>query len=190
MKKGLKLLVFTLGVFLICIIPNVVFASESKLTEDGEFYYKEIENPAGIRILRYEGNRKEVKVPDQIDGMPVVEIEDGAFEYRMTIEKINLPDTVINIGKEGEMGAFSGCFKLKEINLPSNLEVIGKSTFEYTSLEKVVIPEKVTWIQNFCFAGCSKLKEVEFKGNCKKIGAGAFLKCRSLKSMVLPDSVN
>lgn len=131
-------------------------------------------------------NLKDIKLSN---GVKVIGV--FAFENCTSLEKIDLPDSVICIGagiKEG--GAFARCSSLKEVRFSKNLREIGPNAFNYCkALEKVVLPEKVTWIRDYCFFGCSSLKEALLPANCKKIGHSAFGGCRSLEYVDLPDSV-
>lgn len=118
-------------------------------------------------------------------------IADFAFEECESMESIDLPDSVVCIGNGfRECYTFQCCFQLKEVKLSKNLERLGPGVFNYcTSLEKIVVPEKMEWIRDYSFAGCTALKEVEIQGNCRKIGKGAFRSCRALEKMTMPDSV-
>lgn len=114
-----------------------------------------------------------------------------SFENCGSLEKIDLPDSLVCIGAGSkECGTFTGCSNLKEISFSNNLQEIGPGAFRYCkALEKVVLPEKVEWVRDYCFFGCSSLKAVEMPENCKKIGHAAFGNCQSLEYVDLPDSV-
>ena len=114
-----------------------------------------------------------------------------SFENCESLKKINLPDSLVCIGAGSkECGTFTGCSNLKEVRFSNNLQEIGPGAFRYCkALEKVILPEKVEWIRDYCFFGCSSLKELEIPANCKKIGHAAFGKCQSLEYVDLPDSV-
>lgn len=57
------------------------------------------------------------------------------------------------------------------------------------SATKVVIPKKVTRIENGAFSDCSSLKSVVIPEGVKSIGWNAFSGCRSLTSVEIPRSV-
>lgn len=105
-------------------------------------------------------------------------------EYLM---EMDLTET--SVSKIGEY-AFYNCRNLAKINFGKNVDTIGQRAFYgCSSLDNVVIPDKVTSIERRTFALCSSLKnltigeKVEFIGNC------AFWGCESLETVILPDSV-
>lgn len=108
----------------------------------------------------------EVVIPDTLEGCPVTEIGDEAFEddrysnslvdedigetprgYSV-IKKLTIPDTVRVIGES----AFEGLASLEEIKLPSSLEIIGDFAFSYlASYGTLYIPNGVKKIGNCSF---------------------------------------
>ena len=50
--------------------------------------------------------------------------------------------------------AFSDCENLKEMILPEGVEQIGIAAFENTGLEKLSLPDSLTFIADLAFAGC------------------------------------
>ncbi len=63
----------------------------------------------GIKITGYTGSDSIVVIPEQINGLKVMEIESGAFSGE--IERVVIPKTVKNI----QAGAFSECEALHEV---------------------------------------------------------------------------
>jgi len=74
----------------------------------GDFNYAYTEDNSGIIITKYNGTDAEVTVPDTIDEVPVVCIGDGAFEGNVTLEHIDLPNSIEIIGQR----AFANCTSL------------------------------------------------------------------------------
>ena len=147
-----------------------------------------------------------------------------------------LPDSVISIGDE----VFSNCSCLESVNLPTSISYIGKGAFAYspnirlvipsTSSYKVindllidnngvlisclsnsqtrikpqwltpiqrdeeprniVIPPVVTKIGNGAFMGCKSLKTITIPNSVTTIGESSFYGCKSLVSINLPDSIS
>ena len=56
-------------------------------------------------------------------------------------------------------------------------------------MSRIVIPEGVTEIENWCFEGCSSLVEVKLPSTLKAIKAGAFADCVNLTEIELPAQV-
>lgn len=101
------------------------------------FTYEEMLVPSrglkGVRITRIDPNEEYVKVPNKIDGLPVLEL--GAYVL------------------EGSM--------IRELELPPNLERIGRYAFyncEY--LEKIQIPEGMKDIGSGAFTGAHRIREI------------------------------
>ncbi len=131
----------------------------------------------------------EINILSEVNGLPVKVI--GAMpkdklNQGENVEKISLPDTIIEIGEY----AFSGFRNLKNITLPDSLETIRPFAFNYmTSLESITVPEKITVIEEGVFARCENLKKVKFEGRITKIMDSAFSMCTSLKSIDLSDTL-
>lgn len=129
------------------------------------------------------------------------------------IEKIDLPDTIVEIYK-----AFNYCDNLTQVQLPCNLETIdycfmkcanlkkfeGKYasgdgrclivknrlvTFARAGLTEYTIPKNVKAIDWFVFDGCSALKRIVLPEGLTSIGGGAFEDCTSLVDISLPPKV-
>lgn len=81
----------------------------AQVYSDGFFQYHAYEGYNSI--CGYFGSETTVTVPSSIAGRPVARIEAGAFDGCSTIEKLVLPDTIMEI----EEGAFSGAKNLKTI---------------------------------------------------------------------------
>lgn len=84
---------------------------------------------------------KEIVIPSKYKHYTVTTIygnsSEGGFEYCENLEKIILPDTLVNIGER----AFYSCTNLKKIEIPSGVENIGFQAFlGCDSLESITIP--------------------------------------------------
>ncbi len=95
------------GLFFSLILVLPVHAAQ--IYSDGFFQYHVYEGYNSI--CGYFGSEKTVTVPSSIAGRPVSRIEAGAFDGCSTIEKLVLPDTIMEI----EDNAFSGAKNLKTI---------------------------------------------------------------------------
>ncbi|MDR3336941.1 MAG: leucine-rich repeat domain-containing protein, partial [Treponema sp.] len=62
----------------------------------------------GAVITGYTGKATDVRIPAQIQGIPVREIGDRAFNSNRNITGVIIPDTVITIA---DSAAFGGCSK-------------------------------------------------------------------------------
>lgn len=61
--------------------------------------FKYAEASDGIILTEYIGSETEFAVPEEINGKPVVEIGNKAFQGHSDITKVEIPDTVVRISK-------------------------------------------------------------------------------------------
>lgn len=106
-----------------------------------------------VTLVKCYGNYEKIVVPGSIDGMPVTEIEDWAFEHAIA-SCIVLPDSIEIFGNS----AFIACENLVDINMPANLKIV----------------------KNNVFLGCKSLTEITFPIGVEKIGACCLDGCLSL----------
>jgi hypothetical protein len=87
----------------------------------------------------------------------VKKIPDYYLLNMMALEKVNLPETLEEIGT----ATFSECYALKNVVLPDSLKVIGTASFATcSSLESINIPQNVESIQPNSFYHCEALKHI------------------------------
>ena len=148
-----------------------------------------------------------IEFPENIDGS----IKSEMRSYTHNIKKIELPNTVTEIGAEsfysyefrslttiiipnsvttiGER-AFSGCSSLKTITIGSGVTTIGDYAFSGCSgLTAITIPDSVTTIGMGAFSGCSSLKTITIGSGVTTIGERAFSYCSSLKTITIGSGV-
>ena len=132
----------------------------------------------GIIIKDYIGKEKQITIPDTIDEKPVTKIASEAFEGKNLLE-VNMPDTIKEVGKYAfasnmymtniklsaslksiPEGMLAFCGKLKELDVPPSVKSIGKNSFDYVKLRKIIIPASVQKISNKIFG--TKLEENKF----------------------------
>lgn len=111
----------------------------------------------------------------------LTEIPDYAFYNRSDLKGIEIPETVVSIGKYAF--ANSG---ITQADLPTGLERLGEGAFSYTSITTVEIPQTVSEIPQYAFQSCKSLKSVSFSEGLQSIGHYAFRSCSSLPSISFP----
>ncbi len=107
----------------------------------------------------------DIIIPNVIEGLPVIEIGEGAFRYRAQITKVTLPDTVTKIGDF----AFEKCINLNTIVLNNKLSFIGAHAFcGCDELENgVALPRSIQTVESFAFHNCNKLTNAQYLGSYK-----------------------
>ena len=110
---------------------------------------------------KYNESLTEVVIPDEIEGLPVIEIKEEAFYAS----------------------------DLVNVKLGKNIKIIGEYAFYNTELTEIELPESLEEIGSYAFAYCSELEKVIFNDNLQSIGRYAFTYCRTLTSVELPNSL-
>ena len=108
----------------------------------------------GVVITGFQGEPEALVIPETIDGAPVVRIGDGAFDQRLGLSSITLPEGLKEIGEE----AFDSCASLTSIELPEGLTNIGSDAFcGCASLTSITLPPGMMEIEDWTFDGCVNL---------------------------------
>jgi hypothetical protein len=129
---------------------------------DSDFQYSISDGVASID--GYMGSKKDIVIPNIIEGCLVNRIRDYAFYELVTPTSITIPDTVIYIGE----AAFSNCLNLERVKLSRRTTEIGEGAFSWCpKLTKITIPETVTRIERNVLANWSSYpqKNILFKGD-------------------------
>ncbi|OXS66030.1 hypothetical protein B1B04_24665, partial [Lysinibacillus sp. KCTC 33748] len=140
----------------------------------------------GVAIVKWYGNTKDVVIPNEINGKPVIEIGQYAFQQKQ-LTSVTIPSSVITIG----FRAFAYNNQLTSVKIPSNssLTTIGEQVFYESRLESVEIPESVTVIGERAFQ-YNRLTSIKIPSNSSltTIGLKAF-SGNLLTSVDFPASV-
>ncbi|MBE6002034.1 MAG: hypothetical protein E7239_11780, partial [Sarcina sp.] len=128
---------------------------------------------SGRTLTKYKGKAKSVSIPAvNVSGNTLLQVGESAFKGNTTITKVSVPSTVNYIGKY----AFKGCTALTGITLPSSLNKIDEQAFygdtalktldipfgttrilakafAKSGLEKIYLPDTVTFIADDAFDG-------------------------------------
>lgn len=139
----------------------------------------------------------EMIIPSTIDGYPVTNIGDKAFQA-CGIKSITIPDSVTSIGYR----AFSGCWNLTSITIPDGVTSIGNQAFidcgilksiivddnsNYCSIDGVLFNKNKTILMQYP-AGKTNIEYIIPNG-VTSVGEGAFFCSINLKSITIPDGV-
>ena len=77
----------------------------------GDVTYRIIEDTNTVVVAAYAGSSSSLTIPQEVEGYTVTQIGESAFEGNTTLQSIDLPDTIVIIGKR----AFAGCSSLSEM---------------------------------------------------------------------------
>lgn len=118
-------------------------------------------------------NAISISIPNEIEGFPVICIGDNLLSYYEHLEKLTIPDTIINIGNK----ACYKCRSLSDIKIPNSVTVIGDSAFDGHGFYKIgtlEIPEGVIKIGESAFYSYDKFEKVILPKSLKRIHYDAF----------------
>lgn len=170
----------------------------------------------GVKIIGVTGRAAEIRIPDHIDGLPVLAIAPYAFAVQTEAEA-NETETPAQLSfAEGEdmprkaplkevtgealkrlylpdtvreMGAyaFGGCSALEVIHLPENLAVLPDHLFAgCVSLKQIALPPQLSVIEGYAFYDCRSLEKLRIPETVQKIGAYACYNCRKMEEINIP----
>ncbi|MBQ7907240.1 MAG: leucine-rich repeat protein [Clostridia bacterium] len=129
------------------------------------------------------------------------DIAERAFFDYTSLQTINLPDTLVKIGKM----AFYKCTGLTELEIPASLRFIEQDAFDFTDIERVYITDIAAWCDislysyseslTYCGAtlylnGSEIAGDIVIPNGPTRVGAGAFYGCEKITSVSIPSSVD
>lgn len=144
------------------------------LDEDGDFV-------TPFRIYKIDGTRVDDPSVTDMD----IDSECKLKKYKGSDEVVIVPKGIKKIG----LWAFGSNKTVKEICLSDTLTEIEDYAFERSSLERIVIPEKVIKMGYYVFYACEKLQSVTLPAELDEIGSRTFGFCKALKQIVLPRNL-
>lgn len=154
--------------------------------EDGEMWFRRVGD--GCALVRVEGDRQRLHVPDSVEGLPVTTVNDCSLSLKCpSLTSVRLPDSVTVIGAK----AFKGCEKLVEINLTQQLESIGDYAFEECkSLLELSFPSSLRSIGTFAFFSCYKLAYLHLNEGLETVGYGITGNNSELSQVTIPSTLS
>lgn len=126
----------------------------AKAAPESDFEFKVSEDGTFIELTKYNGNAKNLVIPETIEGLPV-EVING-FEENMKIKSVVIPSSA----KVIRSFAFSGSASLEKVTLPEGLFLIDDYAFSRTGLTSVTLPKSLEYLDYQAFCGCDNLAEI------------------------------
>ncbi len=150
-------------------------------------------------IAWYAGGSENLTVPEQLDGIPVTSIGEGAFSYCYTLISVVIPDGVTRIGN----GAFASCIQLASVTFPDSVAEIGTNPFTFCSnLTDINVSSGHPYLaaigsvlfskpdkRLICYPRSVKANSYVIPNGIRIIGDYAFYDNGSLTTVTIPDSV-
>lgn len=135
------------------------------LDEQSGFYYGLYDDDSayiiGCQDLEY-GYATDMLIPAYVEGYPVYDVYEYAFQNASGIGAVTVADGV---------------------------ERISYGAFMNSDIKSIEFPRSLTHVEYDAFSGCNSLEWVAFSEGLQYIGACAFMDCISLKDAILPDSL-
>ena len=137
---------------------------------------------------------KKLNIPQNIKEFFLDNVINCGDLYEITVDEGNK----IYIAKDGvlynyDMTEILFCpnGKTGKIIIPNSVKRIGDYCFaNCQNLDMIIIPTSVVEIGDYAFQSCSRLREVRIPDGVANIGDNTFKYCTHLEKVTLPDSVN
>ena len=171
------------------LIPFFVFADNIE-KEDSKLDTDYIEVTLNYDVLKQLGYDKE----------DYIATDDGPSFFLLTkagetVKIIDIPSTYEFGGKKYkitkiESKIFEDFSSLEKITIPDSVTKIGNRAFNHcTSLKYIKLSDNIDEIPESAFSECFSLKTITLPNGIVKIGDCAFLNCDKLETITIPDSV-
>jgi hypothetical protein len=197
--KGVILNKKTVFCFVLVLVLAAVSAYTQQYDSENDFHTELSTNGKSVRIIRYLGNKQNVHIPPEIEGLPVISIWEYAFANHTNLKGVTIPNSITSIG----YGAFFGCTSLTVITIPDSIIRILPSAFgrcssltainvdvnnlSYTSKDGVLYSINKTRLIKYP-AGKTAVSFIIPDG-VNRIDSDAFYECISLTSVTIPNSI-
>lgn len=112
----------------------------------------------------------------------IEKIHNRVFENCKSLQEIDIPKTVTEIGER----AFWGCSSLATLVIPQRVETIGKEAFSCCrELQNVVCSKNISEFGEGAFKDCIGLENIVLSCNISAVSKGMFENCINLKNVII-----
>ena len=174
---------------------TAIFDFKTKITKNMTLYARfydgnlTIGKSNGVAIVNScKTSAKNVVVPNIFQGLTVEVINGGAFKNIESLESVQLPASIKEIGEE----AFCNT-GITSFILPAEvLEIKAKTFKDCSAIEEFVFADdsKIKKISDEAFSGCSSLLSFTIPRGVEELGGYLFENCSALSGVVVPVGVN
>lgn len=98
-------------------------------------------------LSRYVGIEKEILIPDIVDEIPILVIDDSSFYNCINLSEIKIGNIILKIGQS----AFAYCRKLNEIIIPASVKIIKQYAFQGCPSLSIIFDSDNTEIEDNAF---------------------------------------
>jgi hypothetical protein len=156
--------------------------SSVKEAPETDFKVQVTKDGQGVRIEKYTGDAKAVRIPATMQGLPVREMDTSAFQFNKTITSVIIPEGVTSVH------GFGNCANLTSVSFPTTLKYIGG--FRGTKLTTVDLSgTSIERIRYGAFDECASLTSIALPASIKIIENLAFIGCAALTTVTVPETV-
>ena len=189
-----KKLLLGVFVFATMLIACSLYAGAQKY---GDYEYR-VES-GDVIISRYTGKAVNLKVPSEINGMPVCGFDIGVFYNCTTLKTVTLPDSIYYTN----CFTFQDCTSLQKVTFGANVRSIGTKPFaNCVALKEINVPKSnecfssqdgVLYNKNktelLCWPASNKATNPQIPVSVRTIAYSAFSDNEVIKSISIPKNV-
>ena len=106
--------------------------------------FEYIKENGGITITKYNGTQTNVRIPQNLEQLPVLKIGESAFADTK-VKSVTLPSSCTEI----EWFAFYGCYALSTVYIPESVSVIGYGAFDSCSKSLTLYGKRDSFAQKY-----------------------------------------
>lgn len=122
--------------------------------------YYGLDDGSGLCVCGGDESIQELNIPEEIDGIPVVDMSTRAF-YGDNLKSVTIPGSIRGVS----YSSFGSCNKLASVTILDGPVRIGEYAFSNCGiLQSITIPTSIEQICCGAFNKCSMLKDVYYAG--------------------------
>lgn len=175
--RRLSVTLLTLTLVLVMLAISLPTPLKASGTGDSGVSYEVSDDGTYIIITGYDEQFPNLTIESEIDGLPVKEIAESAFQNCRYIYSLTIPDSVEIIGQK----AFRDCPNLVSVKLSASLKSIPFEAFrDCRMLTSIVLPDALERIESFAFQG-SGIRKMKIPASVNYIGHDVFMLCENIR---------